>query len=338
MLKIDRKNKALEALPKPTLSEADITERYDLQECIFNSPEAFFGEINQELFLVGKEICPSSDVLDRIDLLALDQDGNAVIIELKRGNKKYQLLQAISYAGMIAKWTPDDFFSNVNVEDAEKLADYLGVEKEEINRSQRIILIAEGFDYSILVAAEWLSEQYGVDIACCRVSLAKDSTSEYLVCSHIFPNPQLVQVAVQRRQKKKGIVEHWKNWEEALSVVTNQEVVDFFRRELDAKQWNYLQRRTLKYRVNGDHRLTLRARNKFAYGIQYGRFNGDIELWRNGLEKAETVEELNQGVSIRFRLFTKSDFVFFYENATKRLSGVSWSDQSPYDGAEEEAE
>jgi hypothetical protein len=47
----------------------------DLQEFIFNSPQALFGELQEDLFLVGKEIQPSEIVRDRIE--ALDRDGRA---------------------------------------------------------------------------------------------------------------------------------------------------------------------------------------------------------------------------------------------------------------------
>src|SRR5882724_5401392 len=175
MLRIDRLKKAFNRLETPRLAEVSIAERSDLQEYICNSPEAFFQEIGQALFLIDKEVQPSDDVEDRIDLLALDKEGQAVIIELKRGNHKLQMFQAISYAGMVAKWQPEDFLGDLDADKREKLLDFLEAEKEEINRHQRIILIAEAFDYSILVGAEWLTEQFGVDILCCRLSIAKDA-------------------------------------------------------------------------------------------------------------------------------------------------------------------
>jgi hypothetical protein len=58
MLRIDRKNQGFTLLETPSLAEVSISERYDLQEFISNSPDAFFQELGLELFLIGKEISP----------------------------------------------------------------------------------------------------------------------------------------------------------------------------------------------------------------------------------------------------------------------------------------
>jgi hypothetical protein len=58
MLRIDRKNQGFTLLETPSLAEVSISERYDLQEFISNSPDAFFQELGLELFLVGKENSP----------------------------------------------------------------------------------------------------------------------------------------------------------------------------------------------------------------------------------------------------------------------------------------
>ena len=68
------------------------------------NPDAFFTEMGESLLLIGDEVRPTDFVEDRIDLLAVDQQGALVVVELKRGSNKLQLLQALSYAGMISKW------------------------------------------------------------------------------------------------------------------------------------------------------------------------------------------------------------------------------------------
>ena len=94
MLRIDRRAKALKRLEQRQLPQAGLKERYDVQQMIRNSPDEFFAEMGEALLLLGEEVRPTDFVDDRIDLLAIDQHGATVIVELKRGTHKLQLLQA----------------------------------------------------------------------------------------------------------------------------------------------------------------------------------------------------------------------------------------------------
>ena len=151
---------------------------------------------------VGEEIRPSEVVDDRIDLLALDADGAAVIIELKRGAHKLQLLQALTYAALIADWTPDRLtserarFSTKSENEAEEEIDeYLNEGSSTLNASQRVILLAEDYDFEVLATAKWLTERYDVSIACWRAQLAAYTSAEYLSLSCIYPPPELAKVS-----------------------------------------------------------------------------------------------------------------------------------------------
>lgn len=108
MLCIDRKEKKLVRLTKSALADADHWERH-LQSMICANPDSFCEEIAERLLVVGQEVRPSDAVPDRIDIPAVDEDGSAVVIELKRGTHKLQLLQAVSYAGMVSRWPADRF-------------------------------------------------------------------------------------------------------------------------------------------------------------------------------------------------------------------------------------
>jgi len=156
MLKIDRDAKKFTRLQKHDMSKVGLTERYDLQHMIKNSPDAFFQEMGESLLLIGDEIRPADFVEDRIDLLAVDQQGSLVVVELKRGSNKLQLLQALSYASMISKWEHSKIiaerqqFVGQSEEDVEdEIEQFLLQDVANLNDSQRIILVAEDFDYEV---------------------------------------------------------------------------------------------------------------------------------------------------------------------------------------------
>jgi hypothetical protein len=118
------------------------------------------------LLPLGEEIRPSEVVDDRIDLLAVDTDGAAVIIELKRGAHKLELLQALAYAALISDWTParliaerSRFSRKSENETEEEVDEFLDEGSNTLNGSQRVVLIAEEYDFEVLATAKWLSER-----------------------------------------------------------------------------------------------------------------------------------------------------------------------------------
>ncbi|MBU1565086.1 MAG: hypothetical protein KJ630_05590 [Proteobacteria bacterium] len=329
MLKINRENKDLSSLSNPTLSESAITERYDLQEFICNSPQVFFAEIGKELFLIKQEVEPSDKVKDRIDILALDKEGNAVIIELKRGSNKLQMLQAISYASMISHWQPNEFLDQLDNDNQEALIDFLEVDVEEINRQQNVVLVAEAFDYALLVSAEWLSEKYGVNITCCRLVIQKDeaTNNEYLSCSVIYPSTELIQEAVPRRiigiNKTKN-VQKWTDWDEALIGINNVALVSYFKKRLGENHESYLRKRMVRYRFEGKRRLSVKANRDRGYVWQNGRFDGDTDFWKSRLSLPDEVTTVKEGTCLRFFLETESDLSSFHEASLNELQNVDW--------------
>jgi hypothetical protein len=208
MLRIDRAKHTMVRLGRTPFEAARILERSDLQQMIRNASADFFAELGERLLPLGEEIRPSEVVDDRIDLLALDTDGSVVIIELKRGAHKLQLLQALAYAALISDWKPDRltaerarFARKSDNEAEEEIDEHLDEGSSTLNVSQRVILVAEEYDFEVLATAKWLSELYDVDIACWRAELASDTSGEYLSLSCIYPPPELAKAlgAVERR-------------------------------------------------------------------------------------------------------------------------------------------
>lgn len=314
MLKISRTEKKFCRLDTPTLTAASILERADLQEYIANSPEAFFTELGEPLFILAKEVLPSDAVQDRIDLLAVDKQGRVAVIELKRGNDKLQMLQAIAYAGMVSKWTYEQVLSRAGAR-ADALTGFIDVETNEINWSQRIVLVAEAYDFEVLAGAEWLYEQYDVNILCARVALAVDpaTSAEYLVCNQIFPTKELADHAIPRRRTVAVSTPKWASWDELLADIENAATVDFFRRRLASGQKGLLRKSVLYFNEDGEQRwlVSCNPRKKEAYLWQSGRFEGDVEFWRERLTRPDKVGPDRNGTCLHADLSTESDFAAF---------------------------
>jgi len=329
MLRIDRATKTFQPLDQRLLPEVGIRERSDLQQMIKATPEPFFRELGERLLLVVEELRPTDFVDDRIDLLAVDETGVAVVIELKRGGHKLHLLQAIAYAGMVAKWDSRRFIAERarltgHAQDAteDELEDFLG-DAASLNHSQRIILIAESFEYEVLVAAEWLNERFNVDIRCARLSLSGDSANDFLTCSVIFPPPEITEHAARRGISRVPTPARWSDWTEALSDSDNPALIDFFKRQLANGVPNNLSRRFITIPVAGRGLFRVSARKNRAYVWQSGRFQDDLAFWKERLSPQSEVAEVADGKRVRFYLTSEADFRRFEEACKTELLNVA---------------
>lgn len=345
MLRIDKANKGLVLLEPRTMRESGYWERRDIQEMICRTPDAFCKELNEYIHIVGSEARPAEFVQDRIDLLGVDPDGVAVIIEIKRDNHKLHLLQALSYAGMVAKWEPKRFLeelckfnrSGQTLDDAkEELEGILDEEDiETINRNQRIVLLAEQFDYEVLVTAEWLTERYNVDVRCYRLALAKNGSDDFLTCTRAYPPPELTDVAIRRRRKKEVGDADPTTWDERLGAIENQAEANFLRSEIAKGQENDGLRSTITFRIGEKRRYRIHSKRQFAYVIQTGRFEDDIEFWKARISENASVKTRHNGNNLRFRLRTEDDFDRFRKAWDSELKTKVFASPSDH---EDEAE
>lgn len=244
------------------------------------------------------------------------------------------LLQALSYAGMLSKLDSASFIERVarytgkppsQVEEA--LDDFVEGGTAAINQSQRIVLVAEEFDCSVLITAEWLSERYRVDIRCYRLRLAGDQAAEFLMCERVYPPAELTEQAVRVRRAPPDREVRYKNWDEALAGIDNKDVVDFFREELANGRKGYLYRRILNWSQNGHRRFWVIARKNYAYGWQIGRFDGDVEFWRSKLggDEADIAVVGRHDNRVRFRLRKAEQITAFREAINGPLAKRSFS-------------
>ena len=76
---IDKEKNRISRLDKKTFGDLGFKERENLQEWLANNPEA----LGEELLIIQKEFDGFNDTRERLDLLALDKQGNIVVIENK---------------------------------------------------------------------------------------------------------------------------------------------------------------------------------------------------------------------------------------------------------------
>lgn len=237
MLKLDPKSKTLVPISSATLTQSAILERIHLQESIVRSWDAFIAELGyEELFLIGSEIEPHDSCRDRIDLLALSRDGTPVVFELKRHRDRLQLLQAISYAAMVAKWNADDFrkvLAGRVDEDADELRSLLAGEGFSLGDPE-IVLIAESFDPEVILAAEWLA-QFAVPITAFAIAGVEYQGDTLISIDQKFPLPGVDDLYV-RRSVRAARGEGVSTWEDVLQDVSfsfANRAVEIFRRRIE---------------------------------------------------------------------------------------------------------
>lgn len=208
MYKVDIQNKNLIKLEKTTFFNEKLRERYDIQEWVEKKPEI----IEENLLIIGKEVPLPSDI--RIDLLAIDKAANLVIIELKRDDSGRNVdWQAIKYASYCSNFTPTEIFR--------LYAEYLGttedeaetiIEKfidtddfEELNKSQRIILISKEFHSDVISAVLWLRD-FGIEVSCVRFTPYIDETGNLFIApTKIIPLPEAEDYLIKKEKKQKEV-------------------------------------------------------------------------------------------------------------------------------------
>ncbi len=195
MFLIDAKNKKAATLDKKTFSELKLSERYDLQEWIVDNPNI----LGESLLIIQKEFAGFSDTKERLDLLALDENGNLVIIENKLDDTgrdvTWQALKYVSYCATLTKAEICEIFQKYLGQTSlaeEKLCDFYNetdFENIRLNPSdgdQRIIFVAANFRKEVTSTVLWLRD-HNVDIKCMKLTPYIHDSYLYLDTEQILP-------------------------------------------------------------------------------------------------------------------------------------------------------
>ncbi len=209
MFKIDATHNRITPIEAKRFSELGFSERKHLQEWLEHCPQALAQGEGVELLIIQKEFDGFDDTRERLDLLALDKEGNLVIIENKLDDSGrdvvWQALKYASYCASLSKAQILDIYqrylnqkaqeSGQPAERAEdRLIEFLDVDDLDAiqlnrNRSQRLILVAARYRKEVTSTVLWLS-QFGIACQCFKVTPYQAGDELFLNIEQIIPTPE----------------------------------------------------------------------------------------------------------------------------------------------------
>ncbi len=195
-----------------SFADIGIKERRDLEQWVIKKPSL----LGEELLIITSEYSGFDKSARRLDVLALDETGKLVVVELKlEATGSLADLQAIRYAAFCSTMTMEDVvkelatFEKCSEEDAAaKIQEFLSEEELPELDNQPRVMLAAGFinDQELTSSVLWL-RSFGLDITCVELTpyILKDADQIVLVPNVIIPLPEArdYQVNVERKEAKR---------------------------------------------------------------------------------------------------------------------------------------
>ncbi len=228
------KGKRAEKLDSVTFSELGMQEN-DIEEILRCSIDMLCDD-EESMLIIGRQV--KNEKLGRSDLTAVDNNGNIVLIEIKRDRKDIENrkeafeFQAIRYAASYATIASvDDLVKKVYAPYIEKyrsefelgeLTSYeLGIRKlnefltvngaeNSFNKKQKIILVASDYDEQTLSAVAWLNSN-NVDMSCFKLTPYKINDEVFLKAEKLLPLTDYDDYYVNLMDKTSPVVKQHKD-------------------------------------------------------------------------------------------------------------------------------
>lgn len=227
---INKGTNRIEKIESTTFKKLGFKEREHLQEWIANNPSC----LNEELLIIQKEFNGFNDTSERLDLLAIDKQGNLVIIENKLDDTgKDVTWQVIKYSSYCATLNSSQIISifgqyltkTGRSEIAEEvLVDFLETEdfRERLNigNSQRIMMIAGEYRKEVTSSVLWLLN-YGLRVQCFKATPYKLEEQLFLNMEQIIPIKEAEDFVISMANKSREEVDAQEQNKERYSVRLN---------------------------------------------------------------------------------------------------------------------
>ncbi len=284
--------------------------------------------LGEPLFIIGRQVM-IPDMKDRLDVLALDTQGNAVIIELKRGKLNDPVdMQALRYASYISKWKYEDFENatqnffgktgdpefNFNAL-YEAFCENAGVDEvPDINTEQRVVIVGSAVREKLGSVALWLYE-HRIDIKVIEVQAFKDGNDIFIEPNTVVP----IQVSkFSDIGKPTPDTSPWladgKNWhlEKRCSPATKKTVLLLDQiiqdnLEVDGPRWN--QKHYISYRIDNTNWLAVRTMPKtirLDFLVKTGALKSDQISNLLKVKKFDKEESLSEKLNLPSSVLVKN--------------------------------
>ena len=212
MYQIIRSSNDIVQLEERMFGDLGFRERDHLQEWIAKNPEV----LGEELLIIQKEFDGFSDTNERLDLLALDKEGNLVVIENKLDDTgKDVVWQALKYASYCSTLSTSQivgifqkFLDKQNQSEDARTAiiDFMGIESEEsmvLNRNdQRIMFVANHYRKEVTSTVLWLLD-HDLAIQCFKATPYSLGDELFLQVDQIIPVPEVSEFIIDIKEKEK---------------------------------------------------------------------------------------------------------------------------------------
>jgi hypothetical protein len=212
MFQVNRSENRLEKLEEKRFSDLNLREREHLQEWLAGQPDA----LGEELLIIQKEFDGFDGTRERLDLLALDKDGQLVVIENKLDDSGRDVTwQALKYTAYVSSLTKaqiveihqhylDRYCGGGNASD--RICEFL--EAEELGEvvlnegnGQRLFFVAANFRKEVTSTVLWLRE-HKIDARCFKVVPYAFGEELFVDIQPVIPTPEAADFMIGMAEKE----------------------------------------------------------------------------------------------------------------------------------------
>jgi hypothetical protein len=183
---------ALISVPRKRLDKED-----DLRRWISENPRL----IGLDVLVLGREV---TTISGRIDILALDSEGNVIVIECKRDRTPRDVIaQILDYASWVNKLSASEL-ERIALEKTTKQLGQLFKEKygaplpDILNSSHSLVIVSSEFDASSKRIVEYLAEVHGIAINTVFFKTFEHNSEIFIATEWLMDQEEVAQRAEDR--------------------------------------------------------------------------------------------------------------------------------------------